>query len=532
MNQVELKKRQVELGTYFLSMISFLILGNLLGESGVTYVAMAFECFLFVQILVGGKVADTLGKMIRGKATKGQYKNAARLKKSILIFEFIISVIACCVFIALAELLGTHILHVNYCVAIMVVLAPTIVLRTMVSVLLGYFQAEGTELPTVIACIMRQIVIFLFSLLFIKLVGGHGEKVSVLLRQEKVSAMYGGMGIALAVTVAEALVLLFLFLVYRGSRGIEKKGNGEGMRMTDTFGSQTISFASVQLPVVVAMLLSHLPVFLGMLFYCKYTKEQPGDVSFGLYYGKFLPVIVLLAIPSMVLLIENCAKTVNCVRKDEQRFAKQYFLSGFHMAVSCGAFFSVLVMVMAKAFADLVGGDFELVSKMFQSGGCYIFLMVIGFVLCETLSLMGGRMQVIAAYAAENLVFVISVLLWLNGQKVGILALIYASILGKIVECIVTGFLVLRALHVNVDWLQHLGIPIVASAISGLVMLGLGKAIIPHLGGLFAILIDLVVGIVLYMFLILLTRNFREQELNYIPGGKWLLRLGQLLRVY
>ena len=41
-----------------------------------------------------------------------------------------------------------------------------------------------------------------------------------------------------------------------------------------------------------------------------------------------------------------------------------------------------------------------------------------------------------------------------------------------------------------------------------------------------------VISAVIYWILLLLTRNFREQELEFVPGGKILNMLGQMLRVY
>ena len=55
------------------------------------------------------------------------------------------------------------------------------------------------------------------------MLGGYGEKVSSLLRQENFTGMYSGLGIALAIDISELFVILFLGLIYKGSRRFEKR---------------------------------------------------------------------------------------------------------------------------------------------------------------------------------------------------------------------------------------------------------------------------------------------------------------------
>ena len=78
--------------------------------------------------------------------------------------------------------------------------------------------------------------------MFSRMLVDYGEKVSNLLGQEAFTSMYGGVGVAIGMVLTELLVLVFLFLVYRGSDRNRRKKDGEGMRTTDSFAGQIYVF--------------------------------------------------------------------------------------------------------------------------------------------------------------------------------------------------------------------------------------------------------------------------------------------------
>ena len=73
--------------------------------------------------------------------------------------------------------------------------------------------------------------------------------------------------------------------------------------------------------------------------------------------------------------------------------------------------------------------------------------------------------------------------------------------------------------------------PVAAACVAGLLGMLLGKVLTPHVGNLISLLVCLVISGALYWAGLLLLRNFREQELEVIPGGRFINALGQMLHV-
>ena len=120
----------------------------------------------------------------------------------------------------------------------------------------------------------------------------------------------------------------------------------------------------------------------------------------------------------------------------------------------------------------------------------------------------------------------------LNTGKAGILSLIYGALVGMGVLSIVLGTLAYRQLKQKMDWLHTLIVPAGAASVAGLAGMLLEKLFTPHLGNLVSLIVCLAVTGAFYWATLILLRNFREQELESIPGGKLIGAIGQLLRVY
>ena len=138
----------------------------------------------------------------------------------------------------------------------------------------------------------------------------------------------------------------------------------------------------------------------------------------------------------------------------------------------------------------------------------------------------------LCAVGAADVIYIIVMSVLLNAGDTGVMALVYAGMLSLGVLCVLLGVLAYRQLRTRPDWLQVIVVPAGVTAVTGLVCMLLGRVVTPHLGEAFSAVIIFVLGFALYWVLLMLLRNFREQELETIPGGKLIRALGQMLRVF
>ncbi len=531
MNQVEVKRRQIQSWSYLLGLVAILLFGRMLGDNGIAYMAAAYECFAFLWVILGRNVPDALGRMLRGRSARGQYKNAFRVRRYAMLFQVILGLIGSLILAFAGGFLIDRVFLMPHGAVLAMVLAPAFFLRMTGAVLLGYFQGEGSELPTAVSGLLRQIFWLGFGLFFGNLLKTYGQKVSALLGQEDFTAMYGAMGVAVAAVLSEVLIVLFLLIVYRGSSRKAKNPPMEGMRTTDSFGSLLRILYGSMAGTILVQLFAGLPLWLGVIFLQKSAADKAVSImNYGGYFGKYLAVCGIFLLLMDVMLISVSAKVHAFLKKDELRYARSIFQGGLHLTVVQGLFDAVFLTAMGSQLAGIFcESNVETVASMLSLGAFAVFFAGLADYFSRLLLLHGRWHLVLAGLGIMDIVFVICAVLFFNAGHLGIQSLIYAGLIAGGVLCAVLGFFACRQLGMGIDWLQSFAIPAGCACAVGLAALFLGKAVTPHLGNTVTVLLCLVVSFFLYWFLLFLFRNFREQELKLLPGGKLIKAFGRML---
>lgn len=533
MNQAETKRRQVQAIAAIIALITLTVISRLTGYNGVTYVVVGLETYAMIYTAVSGGVAEALGRVLRLRNAKGQHRNASSIRRNAMLFQLVMGAAGTVVTLVAAEEIAEKLFRVQYSSSILMLLAPAVFLRSVSTVLLGYSSGEEAELPTAVVCILRQVFILGFSLLFGRMLGNYGSKVSRLLVQENFEAMYGGVGVAIAVTLSEVFAVIFLILMYKGNKPSSNKASQEGMRNRVSF-SDTVRLlcanrgarAGIQLLAIITLPLG---------FICLQKLSGGNDstaVEYGVFTAGYGVVCGIMVAFVMALAIPIYSKAAGLIRREEHRFARTVFQSGVHIIFVHAGFMTVFLTVMAgQAAAVICPEQVELASKMLQGGSSVILFAALSIYFSRMLILTGKKYFVMTVLAIADVIYAVTVTVMLNIGKTGVLALVYGGMTGGAVLCIVLGMFTYRQMKQRIDFLQILIVPVAAACVAGLLGMLLGKVLTPHVGNLFSLLVCFAVSGVLYWAGLLLLRNFREQELEAIPGGRFINALGQMLHV-
>ena len=296
MNQVEIKRKQIQFFSYCLAGIHVWVFGKQLGNNGLAYLAAAFLVFLFFWILTGKNVPDRLGRLLRSRSAKGQYKNVSKMRRNMMIFQIAAGLVGAVLCAALGYFVLEKAFRIPYGSMILWILCPALVLRCMQSVLLGTFQSEGSEMPSAVSGILRQVFYFGLGLLFLGIFRTYGEKVSLLLKKDDFTAMYGAMGVALGIVISEVLVLIFVFVIYQGSASGRREAE-IGMKGTDTFFSQVRVLLFSMGGDIIGDLLLYLPLWTGLVLFEKNAADiYAAADSYGVFIGRYLDMMLLVVV--------------------------------------------------------------------------------------------------------------------------------------------------------------------------------------------------------------------------------------------
>lgn len=530
MNQAEIKRRQAEELANILTLVAVFVMGNLMAEGGITYLAAAAVSCIFVGTAVSGNLSDTLGKLLRSRRNKGQYRNIPVMRRSVLLFQTGLALAGTLLLLLLAGTLSERIFQISHSSFIIMALSPVIVLRTVSNVLQGYFQGEGAELPRAAAGILRQVLILGLGCLFCKIAGRYGEKVSALLMEPDFTPMYSCIGIAFGVSLAEMIIILLLAVLFRLSRQRERKLKQEGMYTESAWDCIRNLYGSRWPQLAVLLVLVLTPVLGLLLFSRAASKEQINVLQYDIYMGKYLVICGVLICLISVLVLPVTGRIFQGFRREENRFARTAFQAGVHLCVVHGIFLLVYVAVMGAQISGLLGGIYgEEVKKMLQGGSAFILFAALSLYFFRFLQAMGKKYLVLGAAGIAEAGFLVTILIT---SKKGIVSLVYGGLAGSFLFCILLGILSYRLLRMRPDWPAILLIPAGAGGVCGLLCMLFGKFLAPAVGNLPVLLIAALVSGAVYWGILLILRNFREQELDIIPGGHILHMLGQMMHIY
>ena len=513
MNQVEVKRRQIQSFSYVLACINIWVFGKSIGDNGLGYLAAAVLVFALFWVLTGKNLPDRMGRMLRGRNARGQYRNVSRMRKNMMLFQIAEGLLGTVLCMSLGWILLEKVFLVPYGSMILWILSPALFLRCIQSVFLGYFQSEGSEMPSAVSSVLRQVFFLGLGLVFLGIFRNYGEKVSLLLKRTDFTSMYGAMGIAVGMLLSEVLVLLFVFVIYRGSMAGRREAES-GMKGTDSFSSQ---LRTLLIPMgwdILRDMFLLLPLWIADIY---------ASVSaYGIFVGRYLITILMPVAILTAGILPGVARTGSHIRKKEERYARTAFQAGVQGTVVHGFFFTAWIAVLAIPLSQALDKSAEMALTGLFTTGLFYF--------SEILELRGEKHLLLAGYGILDIVSIVILLILLNtGNTTTALSL--SLVLGTAAGGIVLGILACLRMKTWPDLLRTLAIPTGSCCACGLLAFGLEKICLPHLGAMVTVLLELVITGAVYWFLLLMLRSFRGQDLNYVPGGKVLRAFGKTLRL-
>lgn len=531
MNQVEVKRRQIQYVSYALACINIWVFGKNIGNNGLGYLAAAILVYALFWVLTGKNLSDRMSRILRGRNARGQYRNVSRIRKNMMLFQMAEGLLGTFLCMTLGWLLLEKVFRVPYGSMILWILSPTLFLRCMQSVFLGYFQSEGSEMPSAVSSVLRQIFFLGLGLLFLNIFRTYGAKVSLLLKREDFTSMYGCMGIALGMLISEVLVLLFVFVIYRGSMSGRREPES-GMKSTESFLVSLRTLLWNMGGDILKDLLLLLPLWIGLLLFQKQSADIYASVSvYGIFFGRYFTTMLLPATFFCPGIFPGIAKIGSHIRKKEERYAKTAFQAGMQGTIVHGLFFAALFAVLAVPLGQAVGaGAGTAAGELFTTGSSLLLWLLLMFYFSGILELRGEKHLIFAGYGILDIVSIISLVVLLNAGNTTT-ALSLGLVFGAAAGAVTLGILTCLRMKTWPDLLRALAIPAGSCCACGLLAFGLEKILLPHLGAVVTVLLELVITSLVYWFLLFVLRCFRGQDFAYISGGKFLRAFGKTFRL-
>lgn len=517
----------------FIGLLYRVPMNNILGESGMGLYSMAFEIYNLGLILSSYSLPLAVSKMVSAKIATKEYHNVKRIFLCSLVFATAAGLLMTGILFFGADFIAKYIFATPNMAYPLRTLAPTVLVFSIMGVLRGLFQGQGTMIPTSISQIIEQIINAIVS---VALPAYIMHKFAT----DPLSSAYAAAGGTTGTFVGALASLLFLVVVYVMYRpvfnrqiGRDKSGKEDSYQdifklMIATIVPVILSQTVYQLSGTVdSSLFAHIAAGKGMV-------STEVESLYGIYSGYYrLLTNVPVAIASALGASAIPAIVASRVKGNHDTVQHQiYSTIKFNMliAIPCAVGMTVLAEPILAILFPSAG---ELAVKCLTIGSIavvFFSLSTVSSSILQGIDLM--KLSVVNSAISLGL-HVVLVVIMLQFMNLGLTGLVIGNVTFALVVCILNWRSIGKALGYKQEVKTTFLLPALSAVIMGIGCKIIYKMMIYITGSvIISFLVAFVMAVAIYATMLLLFNALTEEEIKEMPMGTKLYRLLVKIKVF
>ena len=507
-----------------------------IGDAGMGYYSAAFQIYSLMLIISSYSLPVAVSKLIAGYTARDEYKNAKRIYNCSMLFACFTGGITCLIVFFCADFLAGLIKLPKSAIALRI-LAPTLLVVAIMGVMRGFFQGNGSMVPTATSQLVEQIINAIVSVVAAKFLFDYGLGVSGLLRDDDYAAAYGAAGGTLGTSAGALAGLICLIIVYLISkRDFNYRVRHDENRHSDTFGRMLFALILTVLPVLLSTTVYNLSDILdqGIFNYVMDTKglSEVKAEHWGIFSTKYkvltnVPVALASAVCSSMM-----PSLTGCIRREEYKIARRKVSLAMRFTMILSIPCAVGLAVLGKPIiSTLFQGEVDIPATMLKIGS-----IAVVFYSMSTLSngvLQGiDKLNIPVRNAAIALVLHVGILYFmLDVFNMGLYGVVISCVLFALIMCILNWLAIRKYLNYQQDIVSTFGIPTVSSIFMGLVAWLSNFLISKALSSFVSLAISIALSVCVYFVLLIKLKGVKEKEIRSFPGGNLMAAIARFFRL-
>lgn len=513
---------------------------NIIGDEGMGYYGTAFNVYNIALLLSSYSLPLAVSKMVAARLANKQYRNSVRILRAALAYATVVGGAMAAVIWFGADFFAREVFFMPYAAFALRTLAPTIWVMAYLGVFRGYYQGQGTMVPTAFSQVFEQIVNAVISVAAGSYLFNEGIKVE-LLREEAGSGYSNAWGaaggtIGTGAGAFTALIfLLLIFLIYRKTmrRQIRRDKSGS----LESYGEITKILFYTVVPVIMSSAIYNISnVVDNSLLAKNFVSLGQGEeftALWGVYTGKYHLLINVPMAVSNALSSSLIPSVSRAVAAGDRRLVKDRVAVAIRFSLLIAIPSTIGLTVLAGPVNNLLfSGDNVLAIRMTLYGSLAVVFYSLSTVTNAVLQGI-DRMDAPIRHALISLVLHIGALeVMALVFHMGIFSMVYANILFAIFMTVLNHRTIRKALGYRQEIKKTILLPTVASAI-----MGAGAFLVYRLihmavkSNAVSTLAAILAAVMIYGVLLIKLKCLDAKELKSMPGGTRLLGIARKLRL-
>ena len=478
--------------------------------------------------------------MVSARLAGKQYRNAARILRAALCYATIVGAFAAAVIWFGADFFARDVFFMPYAAFALKTLAPTVWIMAYLGVFRGYFQGQGTMVPTAFSQVFEQIVNAIISVAAGSFLFNEALKTEVLKNQTGTgySNAWGAAGGTIGTGAGAFTALIFLLFLFAISRNVRRRQiRRDQTEFVESYKEITRVLFFTVVPVILSSAIYNLNSVLdnGILAYNFKTLGQGDEFAsiWGVYTGKYHLLINVPMAISNALSSSLIPSVSRAVAMGDKKLVRERVASAIRFSCFVAIPSTVGLTVLAGPVNNLLfSGDNTLAIRMTIYGSLAVVFYSVSTV---TNAILQGidKMRLPIFHAVISLVLhLIALEIMALGFHMGIYSMVFANILFAVFMCLMNARSIRNLLGYRQEMKKTVVIPVIASAVMGLFAFGSYQLV--HLAvksNALSTMFAMMVAVIVYGVLLIKLGALSAAELKTMPGGTKLLRVFRKLHL-
>ncbi len=493
------------------------------GDEGNAIYSSGFYIYSLLLTLSSVGIPNAISKLVSERIAVGDNKGANRIFKIAFATFGLLGFIGTCILFFGAHYISNFIIQIPEAELTLVALSPSIFFVSLICVIRGYFNGNGTLKVTANSQTLEQIFKVVFTLLLVELVA------IVMGLNTRVMAA----GANLATTVATIGSFIYLFVFYKNNRTLNVNVTGV-ITKKESIVKVVKNILQVSIPISLSAILSSISKNIDSTTVVRGLKtfmdEGAAKIQYGILSGK---VDTLTSLP----LSFNIAFATALVPALSYARAKKDMATA-NKRVSFSILVTILIGLPCTAGMFLFAEPILKLLFPAQSAGAFLLqissLAIIFTVLAQTINgaLQGiGKVMIPATAFTVGVIvkFIINITL-IPIPQIGVNGAAIGTIACNVIACFI-GFMVLKKnMDIKFKFSKYIIKPIVATFIMSVCSYAVYIVLLKMISLRIAAVIAMGSAVAIYAIAIINLKIFTKEEIFMIPYGqkiyKTLVKLG------
>lgn len=499
---------------------------RILGTEGIGYYNTAYEIYNIGLILSSYSLPLAISKLIAARRIRGRYQDARRVYLCGMAFGVAVGTAMTAILLFGSSWITETIFKSPGSALPLAVMAPTVLVFSIMGIIRGYFQGFGNMIPTSVSQIIEQVihaaVSIVASYFFLRWFADTASPAS-----------YGAAGGTLGTLTGALAALIFLsaLMLRHRNRQAELYRQPQSVSV-ESWKSVFWTLLITLTPIILSQFVYQLSgsvdnSMFGQIMSAKGLTEKERMSLLGVYGGEYrlltnVPVAIASSLGTSMIPSIVASKTQRdfpAVQKKIRLTVKFNMLIAIPCAVGMG--------VLAGPVMQLIFGDHSALARdLLTIGAPAVIFFSLSTVTNAVLQGIDLMRKSVTHSAISLALHVVLVYVLLQHCNMGVYGLVIGNVTFALAVCILNWLAIGKALKYRQEVRTTFLLPLLSSVIMGAFSLAVYR-LTTSITGYYqlGILVSVPLAMILYGVLIILTKSVTEEELPDMPFGMRILRL-------